>query len=89
MQRKEIEKLYIKKINELENYDRAYFEHDSSLISDENYDSIKHEILELEKEYKYLKHKNSPSQKVGYKPKKVKEKKEMGLIRRKIKSLFE
>ena len=68
MQRKEIEKLYIKKINELKKYDRAYFEHDSPLISDKNYDSIKHEILELEKEYKYLKHKNSPSQKIGYKP---------------------
>ena len=68
MQRKEIEKLYIKKINVLKKYDRAYFEHDSPLISDKNYDSIKHEIFELEKEYKYLKHKNSPSQKVGYKP---------------------
>ena len=34
MQRKEIEKIYIKKINKLKKYDKAYFEHDSPLISD-------------------------------------------------------
>ena len=40
MQRKEIEKIYIKKINKLKKYDQAYFEHDSSLISDRDYDNI-------------------------------------------------
>tara|TARA_B100000029_G_scaffold498248_1_gene566796 strand:+ start:112 stop:2148 length:2037 start_codon:yes stop_codon:yes gene_type:complete len=68
MQRKEIEKFYIKKINELRKHDEAYFNHDSPLISDKDYDSIKIEILNLEKKYKYLKDKNSPSQKVGYEP---------------------
>ena len=68
MQRKEIEKIYIKKINKLKKYDQAYFEHDSSLISDRDYDNIKQEILNLEKKYKYLNHESSPSQKVGYKP---------------------
>ena len=68
MQRKEIEKIYIKKIIELKKYDQAYFEHDSPLISDRDYDNIKQEILSLEKKYKYLKHENSPSQKVGYLP---------------------
>ena len=63
MQRKEIEKVYIKKINELKRHDKAYFEHDNPLISDKNYDSIKQEILNLEKKYSYLKNKNSPSQK--------------------------
>ena len=33
-----------------------------------DYDDIKQEILDLEERYKYLKDKNSPSQKVGYKP---------------------
>ena len=68
MQRKEIEKHYIKKINELRKYDKAYFEHDSPIISDKDYDIIKVEILDLEKKHKYLKNKNSPSRKVGYKP---------------------
>ena len=68
MQRKEIEKIYIKKINKLKKYDQAYFEHDSSLISDRDYDNIKQEILNLEKKYNYLNHESSPSQKVGYKP---------------------
>ena len=68
MQKKKIEKIYIKKINKLKKYDKAYFEHDSPLISDKDYDNIKIEILDLEKKYKYLKDKNSPSQKVGYKP---------------------
>lgn len=68
MQRKEIEKVYIKKINELKKHDEAYFEQDSPIISDKDYDIIKQEILNLEKKYSYLKNKNSPSQKVGYEP---------------------
>ena len=68
MQRKEIEKIYIKKIYELKKYDEAYFKHDNPIISDKDYDDIKAEIFNLEKEYKYLKNKNSPSQKVGYEP---------------------
>ena len=51
MQRKEIEKVYIKKINELKKYDRAYFREDNPLISDKNYDDIKEEILKLEKKF--------------------------------------
>ena len=68
MQRKEIEKNYIKKINILRKYDKANFQLDSPLVSDKDYDNIKKEILNLEKKYNYLKNKNSPSQKVGYKP---------------------
>ena len=68
MQRKEIEKVYIKKINELKKHDKAYFEQDSPIISDKDYDIIKQEIFNLEKKYSYLKNKNSPSQKVGYEP---------------------
>jgi DNA ligase (NAD+) len=68
MQKKEIEKIYVKKISKLKKYDKAYFEHDNPLISDKDYDTIKQEISNLERRYKYLKDKNSPSQKVGYKP---------------------
>ena len=68
MQRKEIEKIYIKKINELKKHDKAYFRDDNPLISDKDYDSIKEEILDLEKKYNYLKNKSSPSKKIGYEP---------------------
>ena len=68
MERKEIEEVYVKKINKLKKYDEAYFKYDSPIISDKDYDDIKQEILNLEKKYSYLKSKNSPSKKVGYKP---------------------
>ena len=68
MQRRELKKTYIEKINKLKKYNRAYFDHDSPLISDKDYDNIKQEILDLEKKYKYLKNKDSLVEKVGYKP---------------------
>ena len=68
MERKEVQKVYFKKINKLKKYDQAYFDNDNPIISDKDYDNVKAEILNLEKKYKYLKNKNSPSQKVGYKP---------------------
>jgi len=68
MQKKEIEKIYIKKVNSLQKHNEAYFKHDNPIISDKAYDDIKQEILELEKKYKYLENKNSPSKKVGYEP---------------------
>ena len=55
MERKEIEKVYFKKINDLKKFDKAYFDEDNPIISDRDYDNIKEEILNLEKEYKYLK----------------------------------
>ncbi|MAH54110.1 MAG: NAD-dependent DNA ligase LigA [Pelagibacteraceae bacterium] len=66
MKKKEIEKIYIEKINQLNKHDKAYFEHDKPIISDKEYDDIKQKILDLEKRYKYLINKNSPSKKVGY-----------------------
>jgi len=68
MEKKEIEKVYFKKINQLKKFDKAYFDDDNPTISDKDYDHIKQEILNLEKKYSYLKNKNSPSQKVGYEP---------------------
>jgi len=68
MSRKAIEKIYLKKISELLKYDKAYFEDDNPIITDKKYDEIKEEILDLEKKYKYLENKNSPSKKVGYIP---------------------
>tara|TARA_Y100000590_G_scaffold342211_1_gene390681 strand:- start:177 stop:2213 length:2037 start_codon:yes stop_codon:yes gene_type:complete len=68
MEKKEIEKIYFSKIKKLKKYDKAYFQKDSPLVADRDYDIIKNEILDLENQYKYLKHKDSPSQKIGYEP---------------------
>ena len=48
MQRKEIEKNYIKKIHKLKKYDKAYFDDDKPIIPDKDYDEIKQ--LEIGKE---------------------------------------
>ena len=68
MPRKEIEKVYTRKIKELTKHDKAYFKYDKPLISDRDYDILKREILDLEKKHKYLENKNSPNKKVGYEP---------------------
>ena len=68
MDKKEIEKIYIEKIDRLKKFDKAYFDEDKPIISDRDYDHIKQEVIDLEVKYSYLKNKNSPSQKVGYKP---------------------
>ncbi len=68
MNKKEIEKNYLKKIDEIKKYNKAYFEKDDPLVSDKYYDDIKQEILQLEKKHKFLKNKDSPSKKIGYKP---------------------
>ena len=68
MQKKEIEKIYIKKISELKKHNKAYFQNDDPIISDKDYDIIRQEVLDLEKKYRYLKSKDSPSKKIGYKP---------------------
>ena len=67
MGKKEIEKLYKEKINQLKKYDEAYFENDNPIVSDADYDKLKKKILDFENEYVYLNNKDSPSQKVGYK----------------------
>ena len=66
MEKKEIEKTYIQKINKLRQYDKAYFELDKPIVSDADYDNLKKKILNLEKKYIFLKSKNSPSKKLGY-----------------------
>ena len=70
MKKKEIEKKnkgYIEKLNK---YNRYYFDKSDPLVSDSDYDKLKHDILNLEKHYKYLKSNNSPSILIGHRPSK-------------------
>ncbi len=70
MDKKKINKEYSLKINLLKKYDKYYYENSNPIISDKEYDKLKKEILELEKNFPTLKSKNSPSLNVGYKPSK-------------------
>tara|TARA_B100000963_G_scaffold361371_1_gene396390 strand:- start:1653 stop:3674 length:2022 start_codon:yes stop_codon:yes gene_type:complete len=64
---------YKKKIGLLEKYNKFYYENQEPLVTDQDYDNLKIEILELEKRYNFFNIK-SPSISVGYKPSKKFEK---------------
>ena len=51
-------------------HNKHYFNDNRPIISDHDYDILKKEILDLEKTYKFLKNKNSPSKNVGFAPSK-------------------
>ena len=48
---------YKKKLNELIKHNQLYFEKNRPKISDNEYDKLKKEILDLEKKFKFLNHK--------------------------------
>ena len=64
----DIKKNYLKKIKLLEKSNKFYYDKDSPLITDLEYDKVKKEIIELEKNNSFLKKYGSISDKVGYKP---------------------
>ena len=67
---KKIIKIYQSKVLQLKKYNQSYFDQNKSLVSDKEFDDLKNEILNLEKEYNFLVSKDSPSQNVGFKPSK-------------------
>ncbi len=71
MDKKKIEKQYNLKIKELIRLNKFYYKNSKPAVQDSEYDQLKKKILELEKKYKFLSSKNSPSEIVGYKPAKI------------------
>ena len=71
MDKKKISKEYNEKIQRLEKLNKHYYDLSKPLVSDNEYDQIKAEILSLEEKYNFLKNKNSPSNIVGFKPSKT------------------
>ncbi len=61
---------YLQKIKLINKYNKYYYSDSKPLVDDGTYDKIKHEILNLEKEYSFLKSNYSPSLSVGFKPSK-------------------
>ena len=70
MKKKEILKDYTNKIKQFKRYNKAYFEDDNPIISDSKYDALKTELINLEKNYKFIKNPTLASSSVGYKPSK-------------------
>jgi DNA ligase (NAD+) len=70
MKKEEIKKIYKEKIKKFLHYNFLYFEKSNPKVSDAEFDDLKNDILKLEKDYKFLNHKDSPSNNVGFKPSK-------------------
>ena len=70
MKESEIRNYYNKKIKELKKHNKLYFEKSSPKITDNQYDKIKKEIIDLEKKHLFLKSDFSPSNSLGYAPSK-------------------
>ena len=70
MDKKNIKYKYLKKLKLIKDYNKYYYEKSKPLVDDQVYDNLKYEIIELETKFEFLKSKESPSVKVGYKPSK-------------------
>ncbi len=70
MNKKGIQIKYNNKIKLIEKYNDYYYDKSQPLVSDQVYDALKKDILQLENDYDFLKSKKSPSKVVGFKPSK-------------------
>ena len=62
-----IKKNYFKKIELLQNCNKHYYDKSKPIISDEEFDLLKRDIIDLENEYNFLSNKQSPTKSVGFK----------------------
>jgi DNA ligase (NAD+) len=65
-----VQKKYLKKIRLYQKYNKLYYDKNKPAITDQKYDILKKEIIDLENEYQFLKSKQSPTKSVGFKPSK-------------------
>jgi len=70
MNKKEIIIQYNKKLELINKLNKFYFDKSKPIVSDEEYDNLKKEIILLEFQYKFLQSNNSPSKSLGHKPSK-------------------
>ena len=70
MDKFKIKKNYLNKINEFQKHNKLYYNDNSPILYDKAFDDLKEEIIKLEKKYKFLKNKLSPSNSTGFKPSK-------------------
>ena len=70
MNEKEAEIEYFKKINLIQKYNEHYYDKNKPIITDQEFDLLKKDIINLENRYKFLKSDYSPKISVGFKPSK-------------------
>jgi DNA ligase (NAD+) len=70
MNKELINKDYLKKINLLVKLNKYYHDKDKPIATDQEFDLLKKDIINLENKYKFLKNKQSPINSVGFKPSK-------------------
>ena len=64
----DIIKNYLNNVKQLDKYNKSYYDKDSPTVSDQEYDELKKEILELENKHLFLKKYGSINRKIGFKP---------------------
>jgi DNA ligase (NAD+) len=70
MDNKNIKKRYLEKIELIQKHNFYYHDKDKPIISDQEFDLLKKDIIDLENKYQFLKSKYSPAISVGFKPSK-------------------
>ena len=70
MKKNLVKKEYLEKIKVIQKHNKSYYDKNKPSITDQAFDILKNEILDLEKKYPFLINKKSPSNSVGYAPSK-------------------
>ena len=70
MDKEQITNDYLDKIKLLQEYNKNYHDKDSPIVSDQEYDLLKKNIIDLENLHKFLNNKKSPTKTVGFRPSK-------------------
>ena len=70
MKNETIKEEYKKKIKLLKKYNKYYYDENNPSVSDQEFDLLKKDTINLEYKYKFLKSKGSPAISVGFKPSK-------------------
>ena len=61
---------YLKKIDLAKKYNKYYYDKNKPIVSDQEFDLLKKDIINLENKYKFLKSDYSPTRSIGFKPSK-------------------
>ena len=70
MNKKNVEKSYSEKIKLIQKHNFNYYNKDKPIISDQEFDILKKDIINLENKYQFLKSDQSPTKTVGFEPSK-------------------
>jgi DNA ligase (NAD+) len=65
-----LKKKYLEKIKLFQKYNNHYYDKNKPIVSDQEFDLLKKNIINLENKYKFLKSEYSPTISVGFKPSK-------------------